>query len=125
MKSQRAFSIIELIFVILIMGILAYMALPKLAATRDDAHIAKSIMNLSIAIEDIGSSYTAEGSLDLTATNAPLTGNCFRVISNPTANGIVVVGAIGDAPYCPDAVTIATRNGLIGEHLFGGSAVSQ
>ena len=34
---KRGFSMIELIFVIVILGILASVALPKLAATRDDA----------------------------------------------------------------------------------------
>ena len=34
-------SMLELVFVIVIMGILAAVALPKLSATRDDAQIAK------------------------------------------------------------------------------------
>lgn len=36
-----AFTMIELVFVIVILGILAAIAIPKLAATRDDALIAK------------------------------------------------------------------------------------
>lgn len=39
---KNAFSMIELVFVIVILGILASMALPKFAATRDDAKISKS-----------------------------------------------------------------------------------
>jgi general secretion pathway protein G len=38
---RRGFSMIELIFVIVIIGILAGIAIPKFAATRDDAVIAK------------------------------------------------------------------------------------
>ena len=38
---KNAFTMIELIFVIVILGILAAIAIPKLAATRDDAQIAK------------------------------------------------------------------------------------
>ncbi|MFZ2968500.1 MAG: type II secretion system protein [Sulfuricurvum sp.] len=40
-------SMLELVFVIVIMGILAAVALPKLNATRDDAHIAKGRSDVS------------------------------------------------------------------------------
>ncbi|MDQ7045063.1 MAG: type II secretion system protein [Sulfurimonas sp.] len=39
---KNAFSMIELVFVIVILGILAAIAIPKFAATRDDAQIAKA-----------------------------------------------------------------------------------
>jgi len=39
--KRNAFTMIELVFVIVILGILASIAVPKLAATRDDAVIAK------------------------------------------------------------------------------------
>ena len=41
-KSKKAFSMIELVFVIVIIGILAAVAIPRLAATRDDAEITKA-----------------------------------------------------------------------------------
>jgi len=41
-KSKSAFTMIELIFIIVIIGILASVAIPKLAATRDDAQITKA-----------------------------------------------------------------------------------
>jgi general secretion pathway protein G len=39
---KKAFTMIELIFVIVIIGILAGVAIPKLAASRDDAQIVKA-----------------------------------------------------------------------------------
>lgn len=41
MKFSRAFTMIELIFVIVVLGILAGIALPKFGATREMADIAK------------------------------------------------------------------------------------
>ena len=40
-KSKNAFTMIELVFVIVILGILSAVAIPKLAATRSDAEAAK------------------------------------------------------------------------------------
>lgn len=39
--KRSAFTMIELIFVIVVLGILAAIAIPRLGATRDDAEIAK------------------------------------------------------------------------------------
>ena len=39
---RKAFTMIELVFVIVVIGILAAIAVPKLAATRDDAVITKA-----------------------------------------------------------------------------------
>lgn len=41
MKNRSAFTMIELVFVIVVLGILAAIAVPKFAATRDDAEVAK------------------------------------------------------------------------------------
>ena len=41
-KSKSAFTMVELVFVIIIIGILATVAIPRLAATRDDATITKN-----------------------------------------------------------------------------------
>jgi len=40
--SRNAFTMIELVFVIVVIGILGGIAIPKFAATRDDAIIAKA-----------------------------------------------------------------------------------
>jgi general secretion pathway protein G len=44
MKStyQKAFTMIELVFVIVVIGILSAIAIPKFAATRDDAVVARA-----------------------------------------------------------------------------------
>ena len=58
---KKGFTMIELIFVIVILGVLASVAIPRLAATRDDAEVAKAATNLTTAISDITAYYTAKG----------------------------------------------------------------
>ncbi len=41
MNNKKAFTMIEMVFVIVVLGILAAIAVPRLAATRDDATVAK------------------------------------------------------------------------------------
>ena len=44
---KKAFTMIELIFVIVVIGILTAIAIPKLAATRDDAVVTKAITTVA------------------------------------------------------------------------------
>ena len=66
--NRHAFTMIELIFVIVILGILAAVAIPKLAATRDDAKTAKAAMDIASAVNDIGAYYTSQGSFNYDIT---------------------------------------------------------
>ena len=57
---KKGFTMIELIFVIVILGILASVAIPRLAATREDAEISAAVANLRTLISDINSYYTVK-----------------------------------------------------------------
>lgn len=77
-KSKKAFTMIELIFAIIIIGILASVAIPRLAATRDDAEMTKA----SVTIASVRNALSMErqkrilrGKFDtITAVGGPNTG---------------------------------------------------
>ncbi len=59
--KRNAFTMIELIFVIVILGILAAVAIPKLAATRDDAENVKVAHSVMGGASEIASYAIAQG----------------------------------------------------------------
>ena len=58
---KKGFTMIELIFVIVILGILASVAIPRLAGTRTDAEIATTVANLRTLLSDLNSYYVVKG----------------------------------------------------------------
>ena len=74
---KKGFTMIELIFVIVILGILASVAIPRLAATRTDAEVAATVANLRTLLNDVASYYAVKGEFGTTVkwkdiTNVPL-----------------------------------------------------
>ncbi|RUT50467.1 type II secretion system protein [Campylobacter fetus] len=58
---KKGFTMIELVFVIVILGILAGIAIPRLAATRDDASATKAAMEIKDVITQVAAYYTING----------------------------------------------------------------
>ena len=50
---KKAFTILELVFVMIILGILAAIALPKMSSSKDEAELSKSLNNLKTLMNDI------------------------------------------------------------------------
>ena len=66
MFNRKGFTLIELLIVVVIIGILAAIAIPKFAATKDKAKLASvktDIRNLMTAQEAYFSDYATYGSL--------------------------------------------------------------
>ena len=61
---KKGFTMIELIFVIVILGILASVAIPRLAATREDAEISAAVANLRTLVSDVTAYYTVKGTFN-------------------------------------------------------------
>jgi type II secretory pathway pseudopilin PulG len=120
---------IELIFVIVILGILAAVAIPKLAATRDDAKASTELANLATCINDVGNAYTATGT-ENNNTAACRALVCAEVnMGTDTADGNVTVTLhTGDGTnyptYCTNVKNAAEAKDLNGTHVFGGTQIS-
>jgi type II secretory pathway pseudopilin PulG len=106
---------IELIFTVVILGILASIAIVKLSETRDDALVSIEMVNYKSCIQDLQSNYTAIGNDGVVRNNmgVMVTGpdsceklNCFiidgygyGVDSNSTT---IIKYPINSPKYCKD-----------------------
>lgn len=87
---KKAFTMIELIFVIVIIGILVSIAIPKLTVTRDDAKISSIIANTRITLSDLQAYYTSRGNINwqteniTQATSVPLETACGTLTTSTT-----------------------------------------
>jgi len=146
---KKGFTMIELIFVIVILGILAAVAIPKLAATRDDANVAKSATEVTTAIQDIGSYYTSRGVFG-TATemtnvifSSPTPANedgnmtnledystdggttdCITFQTTANDGNLTVINVAGATGVCLAVQELIATRDLNKTHEFGGSKVT-
>ena len=103
--KKSAFTMIEIIFVIVILGILAVIAVPKFMATRDDAKMVSLAQNIATGASDVASYMVAKGEADPDLSKMS---NALRSLVNQgvgtldTANRSIAVKAGNEA----DCITI-------------------
>jgi len=83
---RRAFTIVELIFVIVILGILAVVAMPRLNATRNDAVNVNIAQNIMTGAGEIGAYAMAHGETDSNLTRMSNSLNSLVRIGKATEN---------------------------------------
>jgi len=108
---------IELIFVIVILGILASIAIPKLTATRTDALVTAELTNADQTKSNIINEYLSNGKNIL-----PLNTDCFSfVVSNKILS--VSKSVNNGATYCNYVYDINLSNNILISKTLGGYKV--
>ena len=117
---KKGFTMIELIFVIVILGILASVAIPRLAATRTDAEIAATVANLRTLLNDVASYYTVKGEFgnakwkDITNVTLQLSQNNPITADTPVTQDAHLAA---DGKNCI-VIKLVDRRGTTPAHIF-------
>ncbi len=109
---RSALTMIELIFVIIILGVLASVALPKLAATRDDAKITVMSQQVESGIGEILANYSAMGVIKKPHEMSQVLQQLVHIGRAAETSNAQIPGSVGQ-------LTVYTQNGTGGDdHPF-------
>lgn len=98
---KKAFTMIELVFVIVILGILASLAVPKLAATKTDAEVTKIVVEMKNIFDKIAA---------LSISDPELSAKLSSKDTNSTDNFFALMSVLGDDPTMSDFKALGNAN---------------
>ena len=110
---KKGFTMIELIFVIVILGILASVAIPRLASTRTDAEVSALAGNIRTLISDAAAYYAVKGDFKNRAGTADATWQ--ELTSVPLIAVTGATAAVGTAATAN--LKVGDANDCIGVHI--------
>ena len=115
--KRNAFTMIELIFVIVILGILSAVAIPKLMATKDDANIVKEVANAKQTMQNAQSEFISQSSFSSYPDS-----KCFSFTG--LADGNFTVARINTTDlFCIQLFASPLNKDINGTYQFGGTKI--
>ena len=99
---KKGFTMIELIFVIVILAILASVAVPRLAGTKADAEESAAVANLRTLVSDLNTYYVAKGGFETGGADGAISTTWSQITNVPVddpgkklgSNTIIKVGGV-------------------------------
>jgi len=124
--NKKAFSLIELIFMIVVIGIIAAVAVPKLMGTRSSAIVSTLKQDITTITTSIQSYYLLNGKIDKISDAVVINNSTWTTISNNE------IKYIEDSNSCVDIavvsgklnITVDKTAGTICNKLFDSGVVT-
>lgn len=86
----RAFTMIELVFIIVIIGILAAVAIPRLQASRDEAWAVAMATQIKTAVNDVINHVTATGNSNIKFKAYPIPSSLWGPVEATSSIGVEI-----------------------------------
>ena len=127
MMNRKGFTLIELLIVVVIIGILAAIAIPKFANTKEKAVVAsmKSDLKNLVAAQEAFFSDNQDYAGDIAATQTNGTGGAGFLAFTPSANNVITMNytnAAGWSATVTNATVTSASNDQCG--IFVGDAAT-
>lgn len=119
-SMRPGWTMIELIFILIVIGILAAIAVSKLTATRDDAKLSADVSNMNICIRSVAANYTATGVMNINLTSCNNV-NCYTIDINGSTMQVDINRSAAD--YCDDIENVGGH--LIHSYQFAGKSIQR